>query len=355
MIHRRLFILGTLAASGLCGAPALATGGLDEPSPSPNPPGSTLPPVPGGQPIRVLLGRGMATPIDDQSFLFGTRTYRGTFSATPDGQIINTVPLEAYLYSVVPMESPRTWPEQTLQAQAIVARTFALSRSNPKRAYDVVASERDQAYGGLHGEYAQSTAAVNATAGQVLRFNGALASVSYMSCCGGHTEDPADAWQGGADLPYLKGVACTFCTDSPDYRWVRDISLTSVNNAFSTQTASIGTLQTIEVAATDGSGRAKSLRFTGSSGSMDISGAEFRRALGPSVVKSLLIRSIRVNSSSADSLAPNPSQAGGTITIEGQGRGHGVGLCQWGSRGLASAGRTAREILSFYFPGIELQ
>ncbi|MDP9017252.1 MAG: SpoIID/LytB domain-containing protein [Candidatus Eremiobacteraeota bacterium] len=355
MIRRRAFLFGTLAAASLSGVPALATGGLDDPSPSPSPGGPFPQPNSNVQPIRVLLGRGIASQIDDQSFTFGSRSYRGTFSTTSDGQIINTVPLESYLYSVVPMESPRTWPDQTLQAQAIVARTFALARSNPKRAYDVVASERDQAYGGLHSEYAESTAAVNATAGQVLRYNGALASVSYMSCCGGHTEDPADAWQGGADLPYLRGVTCTFCTDSPDYRWVRDIPLTSLVNAFSAQMASVGTLQSIGITAADGSGRAKSLRLTGNSGSAEITGADFRRALGPSVVKSLLIRAIRVNSSSADSLAPNPSQAAGTITIEGQGRGHGVGLCQWGSRGLASAGRTAREILSFYFPGIELQ
>ena len=169
-----------------------------------------------------------------------------------------------------------------------------------------------------------------------------------MSCCGGHTEDPADAWTGGADLPYLRGVACTYCNASPDYRWSRDVPLVNVTNAFGAAFATIGTLSSIAVSAADASGRAKSIRFSGSSGSSEVSGADFRRLLGPSVVRSLLIRSITINQG-------DPAQAAGTITIEGSGRGHGVGLCQWGSRGLASEGRSARDILAFYFPGIQIQ
>lgn len=322
---------------------ALATGGLDDFTPAPSP--APLP-GPSGATIRVLLGRGMATNLDDGTFTFGTRVYRGTFSSTPDGQVISTVGLEQYLYGVVPMESPHSWPQEALRAQAIVARTFALSRSNPNRAYDVVASERDQAYGGLHAEYAESTQAVDATAGAVLRYNGALASVSYMSSCGGHTEDPADAWQGGRSLPYLRGVACTYCDASPDWRWSRSIPLQNVTNAFTAQLAPLGTLQSVSVGETDGSGRAKSISFTGEAGSADVPGSDFRARLGASVVRSLLLRSIRL-----DTADP---QAAATLTIEGSGRGHGVGLCQWGARGLASQGRSARDIVNYYFPGIEL-
>ncbi|MBC5815925.1 MAG: SpoIID/LytB domain-containing protein [Candidatus Eremiobacteraeota bacterium] len=342
-MQRRRFLAASAAATlALAARPALATGGLDDfvPSPGPSPTG--------GQQVRVLLGRGQTSPIDARSFSFGTRTYRGTFSLTSEGQVLNTVPLEEYLYSVVPMESPHSWPQEALRAQAIVARTFALSRRNPNRAYDVVASERDQAYGGLQGEYPESTAAVNSTAGQILRWNNAVATVSYMSCCGGHTEDPADAWAGGADLPYLRGVACTFCNASPDYHWSRILPLVSLTNAFTSALANVGTPQSIAVAEADASGRAKSIRFTGSDGTAEVSGSDFRRLLGASVVRSLLIRSITMNPG-------DPAQAAATITIEGSGRGHGVGLCQWGSRGLASEGRSSRDILSFYFPGIQIQ
>ena len=163
-MRRRKFLAGALAAgASLAARPASATGGLDDftPPPSPTPTSSA---APSGAMLRVLLGRGDATAIDPQTFRFGARTYRGTFSLTPAGEVVSSVPLEHYLYSVVPMESPHTWPEEALRAQAIVARTYALSRSNAGRAYDVVASERDQAYGGLQGEYPESTAAVDATA-----------------------------------------------------------------------------------------------------------------------------------------------------------------------------------------------
>lgn len=337
-MRRARFLCAAAAAAGVVAmrARAGATGGLDDFTPAP----------PGGPALRVLLGRGMAQPIDATSFAFGTRVFRGTFTTTPDGQIVNTVPLEQYLYGVVPMESPPSWPQEALRAQAIVARTFALSRSNPNRAYDVVASERDQAYGGLHAEYPQSTQAVDATAGAVLRYNGAIATVSYMSCCGGHTEDPADAWQGGRSLPYLRGVACSYCSASPDWNWQRSVPLQNLSNAFAAELAAAGSLQAVSVGATDASGRAKTVRFTGDRGTAEVTGADFRSKLGAAVVRSLLIRAIRLDSGDA--------QAAATITIEGSGRGHGVGLCQWGARGLAAQGRQARDILNFYFPGIEL-
>ncbi|MDQ6931067.1 MAG: SpoIID/LytB domain-containing protein [Candidatus Eremiobacteraeota bacterium] len=339
MRRSRFIATAAATAAGARAFPAFATGGLDTFSPPPAPQG--------GQTIRVLLGSGMATPIDGQSFSFGSRTFRGTFSTTAQGQVINTLGLEEYLYSVVPQETPRSWPQETLRAQAVVARTYALSHVNPKREYDVVASVRDQAYGGLQGEHAQSTDACNATAGQILAWQGSIASVSYMSCCGGHTEDPADAWTGGADLPYLRGIVCNYCSASPDYRWVRDVPMTTVQNAFAAQSVSVGTLRTVDVALADASGRAKSIRLSGESGSVEISGATFRRLLGPAVVRSLLIHSIAV--------APGQAQAGATMTLEGSGSGHGVGLCQWGSRGLAYEGRLARDILAFYFPGTHIQ
>ena len=341
MLRRGFITAGTVAAATFAAAPAWATGGLDTFAPSASP-------TPWPQSIRVLLGSGLATVIDERSFAFGSRQFRGSFSALPDGGIVNTVSLEEYLYSVVPMESPPSWPPEALKAQAIVARTYAASRINPTRAYDVVASQRDQAYGGLRAEYPQSTTACDATSGQVLRWNGAVASVSYMSCCGGHTEDPADAWVGGADVPYLKGVACTYCNASPDYHWMRQFSMTSVSNAMASRLQEIGSVQAIDVARSDASGRAKSIRFTGESGSLEISGADFRRLMGPSVVRSLLIHSITVSAAASTQAAP-------IVTIEGSGSGHGVGLCQWGSRGLAAQGRQARDILAFYFPGIQIQ
>jgi len=297
-----------------------------------------------GASIRVLLGRGMANRMDDCSFSFGTRTYRGTFASTADGEIVNTIPLEEYLYGVVPMEVPHSWPQATLQSQAILSRTFALARTNPARYYDVVASQGDQAYGGLDAEHPETSAAVSATGGQVLTFDGDQATVAYMSCCGGHTESAAEAWIGGSSAPYLRGVVCAYCADAPDFQWQRDIPLGSARNAFSDLWSIANEdLRSVQIMSADPSGRARTIRFSSSAGGFEVSGREFRRRLGAVAVRSLLIHSIQVDAAAA------------SLTIEGSGRGHGVGLCQWGARALGAAGHRVPDILNFYFPGTALR
>ncbi|HEY8321164.1 MAG TPA: SpoIID/LytB domain-containing protein [Candidatus Baltobacteraceae bacterium] len=292
-----------------------------------------------GPALRVLLGGAAASAIDATTFAYDGRRYRGTFTRRADGTVLSTVPLEAYLYSVVAREMSPSWPAAALQAQAVAARTYVLQRSSPKRDYDVVTSEADQVYGGIEAESAAATAAVDATAGSVLRFGDAFAQLFYSSSCGGHTESSADAWTGGADLPYLRGVVCPWCTASPDYAWTRVVPADAVARAF--PGADVGAPTGLAVGDTDASGRARSLVLTGDAGTATTRGTAFRSALGSRVVRSLLIRRI------ANGTGP------GTFVIEGAGLGHGVGLCQWGARGMAAAGKSADDILNFYFPGTQ--
>lgn len=348
-MRRRTFVAGALTAGFVLRAGRVgATGGLDVPLSTP-----TTMPLNSGM-LRVLLGSGQATGVDARTFSYSGKLYRGSFSSSQVKNrqaVINTLPLEEYLYSVVPLESPASWPAATLQAQAIVARTFALRRMNQNRAYDVVGSERDQAYGGIRAEFPASTAAVNGTLGVVVRFNNALASVSYMSCCGGHTEDAANIW--GAGLPYLRGASDPYCTASPDYHWMREIPWPMFLNAFGSRFDGIGDVRAINVGPTDSSGRAKQISLDGASGSIEIPGLEFRRALGPEVVRSLLIHSAKLNFVVGDQVDAGPLPPA-TVTLSGSGRGHGVGLCQWGACGMGRAGRSTRDILSFYFPGTDI-
>jgi stage II sporulation protein D len=289
--------------------------------------------------LRVLLGPGDVQPSPTGGFLFQGRPYRGTYLRTDDGQIVNVVGVEQYLYAVVPHEMPPSWPEAALAAQAICARTYVLQRSNPRRAYDLVPSEADQVYPGMGGETASGIAAVEGTAGQVLRYGGAYARVAYSSCCGGHTESAADAW-GGAPVPYLGGVACTYCSQSPNYRWTASLPLDSVAAGFAAELAPLGSLQSIAIGDRDGSGRARTVELLGDRGSTFVKGTTFRAGVGPRIVRSLLITSVRV---------ATPS-----VVLEGGGLGHGVGMCQWGARGMALAGGTARDILALYFPATEI-
>ncbi len=288
--------------------------------------------------LRVLLGQGDAAPVSPDLFEFDGRSYRGTFTRLDDGRIVSVVDLEEYLYSVVSREMSARWPAAALEVQSICARTYVLQRSDPRRQYDVVPSELDQRYDGVAGETPGGTAAVAATAGQVLNYGNGFASVAYSSCCGGHTESSSDAW-GNAPIPYLTGVVCTWCSASPNYRWSTILSLEQIASRLSTNVAPFGQLQDVRITDRDPSGRARAFALVAERGSSTVQGSAFRRAIGSRVLPSLLIERFQRDGDAAQ------------LAIDGAGLGHGVGLCQWGARGMALAGSSAQQILAYYFPG----
>ena len=140
-VKRRHFLSAVAAAAGAAALPQTLRA-QDDPALSSE-----------TQALRVLLGTGRLQNIDAQTFLYEGRRYRGTAVILPEtGQVVSTVPVEQYLYSVVSREMPRSWPAEALQAQAILARTYVLQRSNPNRDYDLVTSEADQVYTGIDAE-----------------------------------------------------------------------------------------------------------------------------------------------------------------------------------------------------------
>jgi stage II sporulation protein D len=294
------------------------------------------------QALRVLLGRGAATPGPAGTIDFDGRLYRGTFEQTEDGQVVNVVDLEQYLYSVVPREMPASWPLPALQAQAICARTYVLQRSDPRRSYDLVPSEIDQRYDGMAAETPSGIAAVDASAGAVLGFGGGYAQIAYSSCCGGHTESSAEAW-GNVPLPYLGGVLCTSCADSPNFRWERTLGFDAIAQRFSTASPGPARIDDLRITGRDASGRARGFELVTDLGSTTVGGSAFRRGVGTRVLPSLLLSDLR----------RTPDGSG--IAIAGGGLGHGVGLCQWGARGMALGGADEAAILTLYFPGTVLQ
>ncbi len=326
MATRALFLQSIAAAT------TVATGGIDVWDPlSPQ--------------IRVLIAadtRGETPQVaPDGTFGFGGKRWRGAPSTvgTPDGKValVTTIDVDQYLAGVVPLESPPSWPAAALQAQAIVARTFALARRTLSRAWDVRADESDQRWGGVDAEHPAATAAVDATRGRTLAFGGGPASVFYSACCGGHTADASAVWN-GAPLPYLRGVGDPYCAPAPDYRWSRTVGLDRAVAAFGAKTG--GTLTGTALTQPDATGRPRGVALLGTTVAT-IPVAEFRRALGFDVVRSLWLRAVRIDA----------AQAEPRLVIEGAGRGHGVGLCQWGARYFAASGASAPDILAWYFPG----
>lgn len=341
VVSRASFLSITTAAA-LTPAVARATGGRDVGGPV------------AAHEMRVLLASdGTQTPsartVDAYRFEWNGRPYRGRFESVQlaDGRVglVDVVPLDAYLYGVVSKEVSAGWPSAALQAQAIVARTYALGRQRPGKPYDVVAGDRDQVYGGIDAEAVEARDAVDATAGVVVTFASAPARIAFGSCCGGHTEDAAELW--GASYPYLRGVPDPHCTNAPDYRWERDVPYDEFARAFVPVIGAIGDLDRVELRDVDPSGRARRVAFVGNRGTSEMKVTAFRNAVGPSVVRGTLIEAVNLLRTTG---APSPA----TVSIAGRGRGHGVGLCQWGARGMATEGWTVAQILPFYFPGTAL-
>ena len=335
-MKRKAFVAG--AAAGVLGpwSAARATGGRDVEGPVV------------GHEVRVLLASASgaappAEPVDAYSFRWNGRMYRGraTSAVLPDGRIglIDAVPLDAYLYSVVNKELSAGWPAGALQAQAIVARTYALTKGRPGKPYDVVAGDADQVYGGMDAESVEARAAVDATAGTIVTFAGAPARLAFGSCCGGYTADAGDLW--GSDVPYLRGVPDPHCAIAPEYHWERETPYDEFARAFGARAIDIGDVQSVDLRDIDQTGRPRRVALVGARGAIELKTTAFRSAVGTSVVRSTLVQSVRLL---------RTGNAPSTVAIAGAGRGHGVGLCQWGARGMAQAGADAAAIVQFYFP-----
>lgn len=152
---------------------------------------------------------------------YGGKQYRGQLQvngSTSSLQLVNSVGLEQYLYGVVPREVPYLWPAEALKAQAVVARSYALA-VRKTGAYDLYADTRSQVYGGIAAEKPSTNAAVDATVGQVLLYQGKVATTFFFSTSGGRTASIEDVWSRGEAVPYLVGVPDPYDTASPHHTW----------------------------------------------------------------------------------------------------------------------------------------
>ncbi len=126
-------------------------------------------------------------------------------NAYGDYTLVNQVPIEQYLRGVVPHEIGAGAPRSAIEAQAVLARTYALR--NLRRFaiddYELCADTQCQVYFGLADTDPGSDAAIAATAGQVLTYNNELVDALYSSTSGGISARFTDVWNGD-DRPYLK-------------------------------------------------------------------------------------------------------------------------------------------------------
>lgn len=320
-------------------------------------------------------------------------TYRGRGEAISNGAGalagVNELPLEQYLYGVVPRElGPIAYPEfEAQKAQAVAARTYAVAGFGRRASsgYDLRATTDDQVYGGYAAEHPVSSAAVDATAGLVLTYDGALISALYSSTSGGHTADNEESFS-SAPVPYLRGVPDAQRGEALEHvpslevfrahgrptslraakegdlesdwsryhRWTFEWDRQEISDVVSAFAGTnVGRVLGIEALERGPSGRVLRLAYVTEAGTF--------------VAEKFAIRTSLTYITSSGSRASLPStlffveeiRDPRTKEVEGfrvygGGFGHGVGLSQTGAVGMAEKGATFDEILRHYYRGVEL-
>ncbi len=315
--------------------------------------------------------------------------FRGMFNLVADGDkitVVNELPLDDYLASLLGSEMRTDWPEEALAAQAIAARSTVLAtrgRHHYNEAFDLCHDDHCQCYQGIEreGELARKILARNP--GAILAFGDEIADARYSKSCGGIAEAYSIAWEdwsipymapvvcgpvtsdtcidskiGFADeavfqdiLNYPPGVACNpksapypaSCEEmSKLYRWQKRLSKNELNSLIEERIpVKIGYVQELQPLQRGESGRIAWLRFIGTDATVTIGKELFiRRALSPSHLPS--------------SAFIHSWTEAGDLLLDGLGWGHGVGMCQLGSAGLASIGWDDKKILNLYYPGTRL-
>jgi len=218
---------------------------------------------------------------------YGGSSYRFIIRVVVSGgslTVVNVVPIEQYLYGVVPGEMPSNWPMEALKAQAVAARTYAFRclGQYPSLPFDVYDTTMDQVFGGTESEVASTTRAVQETQGMLCAYNGTPIKAYYHAASGGWTAEGEDVFRG--DLPYCRPVPSR---DSTIYRWTYPITPSSLASKLRTAGHDVGTISRVWIHVYSEDGRAEKLKIVNSRGVLLITGRQLRRALGASNIKSM--------------------------------------------------------------------
>jgi stage II sporulation protein D len=193
-----------------------------------------------------------------------------------EGSKVIDVPLERYVRGVVSAEMPSSWPLAALEAQAIASRTYALTSDAGGSKFDVYADTRSQMYLGVAAETAATNAAVAATAGQIVLYDGKPATTYYFASSGGMTEDNENSFPGSTPEPWLRAVPDAYETATS--KWKVSVSFASAAARLSGLLK--GSFRGIEVLKRGASPRIVTAEVLGSRGDSSLSGPELEARLG---------------------------------------------------------------------------
>ncbi len=330
----------------------------------------------------------------------GNRVYRGRMEIgrynTPNLTAVNVVGMEEYLYGVVPSEMPSTWHLEALKAQAVCARSYALVKagyggaSNAKKGYKVVDTVASQVYKGYLAESVKANQAVDATRGKMVCYANKVIPAYFFSTSGGRTEAAKDVW--AVDVPYLQSVPDPYEADSGREVWQVTMTMNQINAALAGQARALGKVEGLAVAKYSSNDRVYALTLTGKDRILTLQGTTIRTVLDLYSTKFKIVRkgdtpdevavlsadglvtgrisdmyiaSAEGTKKASDTIEQYVAQGSGNlwnyprtaptkaeeVLFAGMGYGHGVGLSQYGAKGMAEAGYNYEEIIKYYFTG----
>ncbi len=241
------------------------------------------------------------------------------------------------------VDSEQDWPREAYAAQAIIARSFALTFLSEEGTINISTDvEEAQAYAPEKITPAIEEA-VRETRGVVMAHSGNFIHAWFHSYSGGHT---ATAKEGlnyqKSEPPFIRAREVVENEYVPKrlQGWSTTIPLAQVNAGLAERGVNVGELQQVDVTEWGQSGRASKLTLTGSAGAQEMHAADFRVAVGSEELKSTKLETLAVQ--------------GDQLVASGTGFGHGVGLSQWDAYKLAKDGRSARDILEYFFQDITI-
>ena len=284
----------------------------------------------------VDIGTSLHIAMDDGLLTFDGNRYRGSLRVVAAGdvlEVVNVLDIESYLRGVVPSEMSASWQMEALKAQAVAARSYTMTSLDPAASYDLCATVDCQVYRGVEAEHERTDAAILATAGVVVTYQGVTAHTYYHADSGGVVASSGEVW--GTALPYLVTLADAPAT-TPHRSWQARLNGAEVGTALAAAGLPVGAVTGLRVVRLSESGRVAELEVTGTSRTRLLSGTTLREQARGWGLKSMRFR------------------VQGGLVVNGDGWGHGVGMSQYGARALANAGYDFGSILAFYYPATNL-
>jgi stage II sporulation protein D len=235
-----------------------------------------------GKPL-ADCGRKLRAAGTGKVTIAGLGAYRGALELVPTDSdagslnVIDAVAVDQYVKGVVPNESPPSWPQAALRAQAIAARSFALTVNVGGNGFGLYDDTRSQVYGGLGSETGSTNEAADATKGQVVLYGSEIAETYFSACSGGHTESVQNVFF-GPPIPYLVGVPDPYDYYCPLHSWTLRFSGPEISAKLGAYLD--GKLKRVEITQRGASPRIVWAKLYGTGGVTKIRGDQLEFALG---------------------------------------------------------------------------